>query len=45
MPESKLDKRPSFDLSVLKDENSMNLFIDVFKFLIEEVIKYEEIDL
>ncbi|MDD2494268.1 MAG: hypothetical protein PHE29_03655 [Tissierellia bacterium] len=42
VPDGKLDKRPSFDLSVLKDENSMNLFIDVFKFLIEEVKRYEE---
>lgn len=43
VPDNKLDKRPSFDLSVLKDENNMELFIDVFKFFIEEVKKYEEI--
>lgn len=42
VPKDKLDKRPSFDLSILKDENSMKLFIDVFKYFIEEVKKYED---
>lgn len=39
--EKRLNKRPSFDLSLLMNEEQLHLFLEIFKGYIEEVKEYE----
>jgi hypothetical protein len=39
--EERLNKRPSFDLSLILDAPQLNLFLEVYKGIIELVKEYE----